>query len=82
MYEGGARNPFRTPLEAALEAVRRGLPLFRYGLNLMATNLAILEAEESNSSQAKDLDVAKRYVRELSLRVDPAQALSVFDVSA
>jgi hypothetical protein len=81
-YEGGARNPFRTPLEAALEAVRRGPPLFRYGLNLMATNLAILEAEESNGIQAKEMDVAKRYVRELSLRVDPAQALSVFDVSA
>lgn len=82
MYEGGAHNPFRTPLGAALEAVRRGPPLFRYGLNLMATNLAILEAEESNGVQAKELDVAKRYVRELSLRVDPAQALSVFDVSA
>lgn len=81
-YEGGAESRFRTPLGAALEAMRRGPPLFRYGLKLMATNLAILQEEASNySDDADEIAAAIRYVRELALRVDPNQPFSVFDVA-
>lgn len=77
--EGGAQH-FKTARGAALEAVRRGPPLFRYGLKLMSTNLAILEGEIQ--SPDTELQAAIRYVRKLSLRVDSSQAFSVFDVEA
>ncbi|AVG16042.1 hypothetical protein CFN79_09355 [Chromobacterium vaccinii] len=81
-YEGGPKNPFRTPLGSALEAMRRGPPLFRYGLKLMATNLAILQDEAINNGDVADeISAATRYVRELSLRVDPNQPFSIFDVA-
>lgn len=83
-YEDGTTNPFRNAVTAALEAVRRGPPLFRHGLKMMVTNLAILEGEaryQANDEQTyRKLAAASRYVRELSLRVDPNQPFCVFDV--
>jgi len=83
-YEGGSRNHFTNALSAALEAVRRGPPLFRHGLKMMATNLAILEGEAKHLTRdtqtLRELQAASRYVRELSLRVDPNQPFCVFDV--
>jgi hypothetical protein len=83
-YEGGSENHFRSAISAALEAVRRGPPLFRHGLKMMATNLAILEGEAKHrtgdSQTYRELRSASRYVRELSLRVDPNQPFCVFDV--
>lgn len=85
-YEDGSRNPFRNALSAALEAVRRGPPLFRHGLKMMATNLAILEGEEAHwardSQTYRELQAASRHIRELSMRVDPNQPFCVFDVEA
>jgi hypothetical protein len=78
-YEGGS-NHFTNPLSAALEAVRRGPPLFRHGLKMMATNLAILEGEARYFRFLRELQAASSYVRELSLRVDPNQPFCVFDV--
>ena len=83
-YEHGGENPFRNAVTAALEAVRRGPPLFRHGIKMMATNLAILESETKNQAADEQtyrtLKAASRYVRELSLRVDPNQPFCVFDV--
>lgn len=81
-YEGGSRNHFTNALSAALEAVRRGPPLFRHGLKMMATNLAILEGEakDRTGETFRELQAASGYVRELSLRVDPTQPFCVFDV--
>jgi len=83
-YEGGSGNHFTSAMRAALEAVRRGPPLFRHGLKMMATNLAILEGEAKHrTAEARsrhELRAASRYVRELSLRVDPNQPFCVFDV--
>jgi len=83
-YENGGKNPFRNALSAALEAVRRGPPLFRHGLKMMVTNLAILEGEAKHRAQDEQtyrkLEAASRYMRELSLRVDPNQPFCVFDV--
>lgn len=82
MYEDGIKNHFTNALSAALEAVRRGPPLFRHGLKMMATNLAILEgeAEDCSGETFRELQAASGYVRELSLRVDPNQPFCVFDV--
>lgn len=83
-YESPNNNPFRSPVRAALEAIRRGPPLYRHGLKLMATNLAILLDGKMNSSSDKtvqnELEAASDYVRELSMRVDPNQPFCVFDV--
>jgi len=83
-YEGGRGNHFRSAISAALEAVRRGPPLFRHGLKMMATNLAILEGEAKHLTRDaqtyRELHSASKYVRELSLRVDPNQPFCVFDV--
>lgn len=84
-YEGGSRrNHFTNALSATFEAIRRGPPLFRHGLKMMATNLAILEGEAKQSMGStqtfRELQAASRYVRELSLRVDPNQPFCVFDV--
>ncbi|WP_265944254.1 hypothetical protein [Dechloromonas sp. A34] len=81
-YEGGSGNLFTNALSAALEAVRRGPPLFRHGLKMMATNLAILEGEAKHWTEEtfRELQAASGYVRELSLRVDPNQPFCVFDV--
>lgn len=83
-YEGGSKNRFRSATSAALEAVRRGPPLFRHGLKMMATNLAILEGEAKHWTEGAQtrpkLHSASRYVRELSMRVDPTQPFCVFDV--
>lgn len=73
---------FRTPLGAVLEAVRRGPPLFRYGLKLMSTNIEILVKEPGlERAKQRELHAAQRYMRELSLRVDPDQPFCVFDVA-
>lgn len=81
-FTGSDYEPFRTPLEATLEAVRRGPPLYRYGLKLLATNLEILEGEAVASRDVqRELEAARSYVSELSLRVDPDQPFCVFDVA-
>ncbi|GJH29073.1 hypothetical protein [Caballeronia novacaledonica] len=81
-YEGGSKNRFRTAISAAFEAVRRGPPLYRHGLKMMATNLAILEGEATGDRQTYlQLRSASKYIRELSMRVDPSQPFCVFDVS-
>lgn len=81
-FMGPDYEPFRTPIEATLEAVRRGPPLFRYGLKLMATNLEILAGEVVASRDIqRELEAARSYVRELSLRVDPDQPFCVFNVA-
>ena len=83
-YQNPNSNPFRSPARAALEAIRRGPPLYRHGLKLMATNLAILQEDDLLSSSGQvvqdELEAASNYVRELSLRVDPNQPFCVFDV--
>lgn len=79
---GNWMSPFASARGAVLEAVRRGPPLFRFGLGLMAANLAILEGEDTASADDEELQSAIRYVRSLSLRVDPSQPFSVFDVEA
>lgn len=78
-HYGDLPSPFSTVRGAALEAVRRGPPLFRYGLKLMSTNLAILEGEALKPD--REIQAAIRYVRKLSLRVDASQSFSVFDVA-
>ncbi|CAN7596686.1 hypothetical protein [Variovorax paradoxus] len=83
-FMGPDYEPFRSPLDATLEAVRRGPPLFRYGLKLLATNLEILTAEASATritDNRRELQSAQRYIRELLLRVDPDQPFCVFDVA-
>lgn len=81
-FSGAGTAPFREALDAALEAVRRGPPLFRYGLKLMSTNLDILANEDvAIGDKYGQLIAAQRYVRELSLRVDPGQPFCVFDVA-
>ena len=47
----------------------------------MTTNLAILEGQAGRESRPNaELRAARAYLHELSLRVDPSQAFSVFDV--
>jgi len=75
------QSPFASARGAVLEAVRRGPPLFRFGLGLMATNLAILEGEDPAAADDEELQSAIRYIRGLSLRVDPNQPFSVFYVA-
>jgi hypothetical protein len=73
---------FRRVVDAALEAVRRGPPLYRYGLKLMSTNLDILVHEGGlNRTVREEVLAAQSYIRELSLRVDPGQPFCVFDVA-
>ena len=74
---------YSNALQAALEAVRRGPPLYRLGLILMASNLQILEGIYRNeSSTVEQVRRARDYVQALSLRADPTQPFCVFDVEA
>lgn len=75
------RSLFCTAFDAAMEAIRRGPPLYRFGLKFMASNLRILAAGvDAASNDGRKLALAQEYVQDLSLRVDATQPFCVFDV--
>ena len=68
-------------LESVLEAVRRGPPMYRFGLRMLLSNMAILNhLVDENHEDRRRLDRASDYVQNLSVRVDRHQPFSVFDV--
>lgn len=70
----------RMAFHAVLEAVRRGPPLYKIGLSLLASNIKILSnllKEEEDQAQLKSAEGAIRYLR---LRTDPNQAFCVFSI--
>lgn len=70
----------RMAFHAVLEAVRRGPPLYKIGLSLLASNIKILSnllTDEEDQAQLKSAEGAIRYLR---LRTDPNQAFCVFSI--
>ena len=69
--------------DAAMDAVRRGPPLYRLGLTLLAANLQILAGIcKGRADRIGDIKRASSYVQSLSLRADPTQPFCVFDVDS
>jgi hypothetical protein len=67
-------------LDCVLEAVRRGPPMYRFGLRMLSSSIAILKHIVDDPVGVIQLNGAADYVRNLSMRVDPYQPFSVFDV--
>ena len=68
-------------LRSILEAVRRGPPLYRFGLRMLSSNIAILNhLIKVDHPDRLRLEAAADYVRKLSMRVDRHQPFCVFDV--
>jgi hypothetical protein len=78
-YEHGLA--WELALSSVLESVRRGPPMYRFGLRMLSSNIAILNHLVSVSHKDRQLlDAAAEYVRDLSVRVDRHQPFCVFDV--
>jgi hypothetical protein len=75
-------NASELALKSVLEAVRRGPPMYRFGLRMLSSNVAILNhlvpADHADRAQ---LDAAADYVRNLNMRVDRDQPFCVFNVA-
>lgn len=67
-------------LSSVLEAVRRGPPMYRFGLRMLSSSIAILKHVVNDPVGLVQLNGASDYVRNLSLRVDPQQSFCVFNV--
>lgn len=80
--EYSQHNAPELALISVLEAIRRGPPMYRFGLRMLSSNIAILNhlipAEHPDRTE---LDLAADYVRSLNMRVDRAQPFCVFDVA-
>jgi hypothetical protein len=75
------RALLREALRAIIESLKRGPPLYRLGLSFLTSNLQILASElVDDHGMRGQVTEAERFVRHLSLRVDPLQPFSVFDV--
>lgn len=75
------RHGWHLALESVLEAVRRGPPLYRFGIRMLLSNMAILNhLVDAKHPDRRRLDTAVDYVRNLSVRVDRHQPFCVFDV--
>lgn len=81
IYPQGNAERRRMAFHAVLEAVRRGPPLYKIGLSLLASNIKILSnllTEEEDQAQLKSAEGAIQYLR---LRTDPNQAFCVFSIT-
>ncbi|MDR6379658.1 hypothetical protein [Paraburkholderia caribensis] len=68
-------------LDSVLESVRRGPPMYRFGLRMLSSSIAILNHLVGvDHPERRQLDAAADYVRNLSVRVDRHQPFCVFDV--
>ncbi|KHK51920.1 hypothetical protein PI87_20465 [Ralstonia sp. A12] len=69
-------------LGSVLESVRRGPPMYRFGLRMLSSSIAILNhLVGAGHAERRRLNAAAKYVRSLSVRVDRHQPFCVFDVS-
>ncbi|MGR4872218.1 hypothetical protein ACIPRI_25490 [Variovorax sp. LARHSF232] len=68
-------------LHSVLESVRRGPPMYRFGLRMLSSSIAILNhLVGADHVDRPRLNGAADYVRNLSVRVDRHQPFCVFDV--
>jgi len=87
-FRGGSHFPMDEAARLALAldrvqgAITKGVPLYRFGIRYLLTNLSILRrAFPDPSSSSMDLAAAERLVGWLSMRVDSRQPFTVLDVS-
>lgn len=74
-------NAWHMALASVLEAVKRGPPLYRFGLRMLSGSIAILNHLVGADHESREqLNAAADYVRNLSVRVDRSQPFCVFDV--
>lgn len=74
-------NAWQIALESVLESVRRGPPLYRFGLRMLSGSIAILNhLVHAGHESREQLNAAADYVRNLSVRVDRNQPFCVFNV--
>lgn len=72
---------WKLALCSVLESVRRGPPIYRFGLRMLSSSIAILNhLVGPDHADRRRLDAAAYYVRNLSMRVDRHQPFCVFDV--
>jgi len=74
-------NAWQIALASVLESVKRGPPMYRFGLRMLSGSIAILNHLVGARHASRDqLSAAADYVRNLSVRVDRNQPFCVFDV--
>jgi hypothetical protein len=74
-------NACQIALASVLESVRRGPPMYRFGLRMLSGSIAILNHLVGADHESREqLNAAADYVRNLSVRVDRNQPFCVFDV--
>ena len=74
-------NARQLALASVLESIRRGPPLYRFGLRMLSGSIAILNHLVDADDECREyLNTAADYVRNLSVRVDRNQPFCVFDV--
>lgn len=74
-------NAWQIALISVLESVRRGPPVYRFGLRMLLGSIAILNHLVGADHESREqLNAAADYVRNLSVRVDRNQPFCVFDV--
>lgn len=74
-------NTWHIALASVLESVRRGPPMYRFGLRMLSGSIAILNHLVGADHEAREqINAAADYVRNLSVRVDRNQPFCVFDV--
>lgn len=68
--------------ELILESLQRGLPLYRSGFSLLASNLDILSQDTDLPAHLQDaIRTARKVVGALQLRLDTSQPFTVVDIS-
>lgn len=74
-------NAWQIALASVLESVKRGPPMYRFGLRMLSGSIAILNhLVDADHESREQLNAAAEYVRNLSVRVDRNQPFCVFDV--
>jgi hypothetical protein len=74
-------NAWKIALTSVLESVRRGPPVYRFGLRMLSGSIAILNHLVGADHESREqLNAAADYVRNLSVRVDRNQPFCVFNV--
>lgn len=74
-------NSWELALRSVLESVKRGPPMYRFGLRMLSSSIAILNHLVTDGhADREQLNAVADYVRNLNMRVDRHQPFCVFDV--
>lgn len=80
-FPSAKEDRIRIAAELILEALRRGLPLYRSGFKLLVSDLRILQSEELPQQYREPVNGALALVNQLRLRLNTAEPFTVVDVT-